>query len=205
MKRHALHGLVLFSAALVLVLLWQWFTPAGALRNVHWQRPTAQKTDFATMLPALPGIAPADTSQFLAMLDRPLFSLTRRPPPPATPPSAPEQAPEDNLSSAKLSGVYQGVGAGGIILKIAGKDRRVQLNEAVDGWTVQDISERNVTFSRGGQIRVLALPRAALTGPAGIGGAPPPAAAILQAPQGPQAAQASPQAPPRAVFGGSSR
>ena len=72
MKRHALHLLLLANAALALVLAWLWFTPTGAVRNVHWQPPTAQKTDFAAMLPVLPSIATADTSQFIAMLDAPL-------------------------------------------------------------------------------------------------------------------------------------
>ena len=151
MKRHVLHLLLLANTALALVLAWLWLTPAGAMRNVHWQPPAAQKTDFATMLPALPGIATADTSQFIAMLDRPLFATTRRPPPPPPPPT--EQAPVDNLSTARLTGVYQGASTGGIIINIAGKDRRVALSTAVDGWTLQSIQGRDVTFASAGRIR----------------------------------------------------
>ena len=196
MKRHALHLLLLANAALALALAWLWFTPAGAVRNVHWQPPAAQKTDFAAMLPALPGIAAADTSQFIAMLDRPLFAFTRRPPPPPPPPAA--QAPVDNLSTARLTGVYQGTGTGGIIINIAGKDRRVALSTAVDGWTLQSIQGRNVTFASAGRTRVLQLPRAALTTYTGLAKPPaapaPAAAAPIQAAQPARAPEGAPPA-----------
>ena len=217
MRRYALQILLLANAALALVLLWLWFLPDGSLRDVRWQPPEARKTDLANMLPALPGVGSADTSQFIAMLDRPLFAITRRPPPPPPPPQAPP--PADNLSTARLSGVYQGDGVGGIILTIAGKERRLRLNEAVEGWKLQIISGRDVTFARGGQRRVLTLPRAALTG--GAGQAAPPLGANTAAPQPPVArpnllvtpatgsaegaapSPAAPKAPPKAVFGGS--
>lgn len=220
MRRYAPHFLLSVNAALVLCLLWLWFTPDGALRNVHWQAPAAQKSDFAAMLPGLPGVTPADTSHFIAMLDRPLFSITRRPPPPPPPPpaSSPEPPPVDNLSTASLSGVFEGTGVGGIIINIAGKDRRVSLNDMVDGWKVQTIAGRDVTFSRNGQTRQLTLPRAALTTYTGLVSAP---QASQATPVGARAVSASsqasdsaaaaepsaqtPRAPPRAVFGGSRR
>ncbi|MBN9572300.1 MAG: hypothetical protein J0H16_00040 [Alicycliphilus denitrificans] len=210
MKKHALHALLALNVALVLVLAWLWIDKTGHLRNVHWQPPSPQTTDYAAMVPALPGPAPADTSQFIAMLDRPLFSPTRRPPPPPPPPQAPE--PTDNLSAAQLSGLYQGQGDGGIIVRIGDKHRRVRLNDSVEGWILSAIQERSATFSRGGQSRVLQLPRAALTSapvqpPAVV---QPPAA--IRPPTGAAARPAaSPSAPaPRAdakplqpVFGGS--
>ena len=218
MRRYAPHFLLVVNAALVLCLLWLWFTPDGALRNVHWQPPAAQKSDFAAMLPALPGVAPADTSHFIAMLDRPLFSMTRRPPPPPPPPSSEESAPVDTLTTARLSGVFEGAGGGGIIINIAGKDRRARLNEVVEGWKVQTIAGRNVTFARNGQTRQLTLPRAALTTYTGLAPAPQPALAAAQAPSTLQESAAGgstdapatpapqqPQTAPKATFGGSRR
>lgn len=210
MRRYALQILLLVNAALALVLLWLWVLPDGSLRNVHWQPPEARKTDLANMLPALPGVGSADTSQFIAMLDRPLFSMTRRPPPPPPPPAHAE-APVDTLSTARLTGVFRGAGAGGIIINIAGKDRRVRLNEAIDGWTVLAIQERNVTFARGGNTRTLTLPRAALATYTGLSMSP---AAPAQSAQPAQLDRAAPpvrpaNAPaaaspsPKAVFGGS--
>ena len=195
MKRHALHLLLLANAALALLLAWLWFTPAGTTRNVRWQPPAAQKTDFAAMLPVLPSIATADTSQFIAMLDRPLFAATRRPPPPPPPPAA--QEPVDNLSTARLTGLYQGAGTGGVIINLGGKDRRLALNTVVDGWKLQSIQGRSVTFASAGRTRVLQLPRAALTAYTGLAKpppAPPPIRATLPA-------RVSEGAPPTAATG----
>ena len=213
MKRYALHFLALLSAALLLLLLSLWFTSSGAVRNVHWQPPKAHSTDFAAMLPALPGVVSADITQFVAMLDRPLFSTTRRPPPPPPPPEA--AAPVDNLSTARLSGIFEGAGGGGIIINIAGKDQRVRLKEVLDGWSLQAIAGRNVTFARSGQTRVLTLPRAALTTYTGAAPQTPPAAPLQ--PHSSLAPNSSPtparsgaaplpqqqQVPPKASFGGS--
>lgn len=177
MKKYALHILLVLNGGLALCLAWLWVTPDGSLRNVRWQAPEPQTTDFAAMMPPLPGVSSADTSQFIAMLDRPLFSATRRPPPPPPPPQPEEAPPVDNLSSARLSGVFVGEGTGGIILQIAGKFRRARLNEAVDGWTLKSIQGRDVTFTKGGQRRVLQLPRAALTTYTGMAPAAPSPAA----------------------------
>lgn len=190
MKKHALHVLLALSAALALVLAWLWIDKTGQLRNTHWQPPAPQTADYAAMVPALPGPAPADTSRFIAMLDRPLFSPTRRPPPPPPPPQAAE--PADNLSTAQLSGIFQGQGDGGIIVRIGDKHRRLRLHDSVEGWTLSAVHDRSATLTRSGQSRVLQLPRAALTG----GAAPPPAAPPPAAAQPAAAAPAQP-APPQ--------
>ena len=218
MKRYALNLLLLLNVALALVLAWMWFSSDGSLRNAHWSAPEPRTANYSAMLPPLPGIASADTSQFIAMLDRPLFSSSRRPPPPPPPPPpAQAAAPVDNLSTARLSGLFFGDGVGGIIIHIAGKHRRVRLNEGVDGWLVKSIQERSVTFARGGESRTLPLPRGALTTYTGVAPAPGQAAMNI-APPGlsPLTPGASPggaagagapagAAPPRAVFGGTRR
>ena len=161
MKKYSLHVLLAVNALLVLWLAYSWVDTSGSLRNVHWRAPDPQTTDYAGMAPALPGLAQADTSQFIAMLDRPLFSLTRRPPPP--PPSSAEKEPVDNLSSAQLSAIFQGANEGGVIIQIAGKHRRVRLKDEVDGWKLSAVQDRSATFTRAGATRVLQLPRAAVT------------------------------------------
>ena len=220
MKRYALPVLLFVNGALAVWLAWMWFTPQGALRNVRWQPPAAQQTDLSNLLPALPALVQADTDRFMVLLERPLFSSTRRPPPPPPPP--PASAPVDNLSTARLSGVFEGPGGTGIIIQIAGKDRRLQLNQALDGWTLRSVQGRQVTFSSGGQTRVLQLPRASLTTYTGQPLAAAPAPAPIQTPRAPLPGRSSeeaaagagstPQAPegakspkPRAVFGGSRR
>ena len=218
MKRYALNLLLLLNATLALVLAWMWFAPDGSLRNAHWTAPPPRTANYSAMLPPLPGIASADTSQFIAMLDRPLFSSSRRPPPPPPPPPpAQAAAPVDNLSTARLSGLFYGDGVGGIIINIAGKHRRVRLNEGVDGWLLKSIQERSVTFARGGESRTLPLPRGTLTTYTGLAPAPGQAAMNLAtpgvspltpaAPSGGAAGAGAPAgaAPPRAVFGGTRR
>ncbi len=200
MKRYTLHLLLLVNAALLLLLGWMWVDTDGSVRNVHWQPPEPHRTDFAAMLPALPGVTNADTGQFIAMLDRPIFAFTRRPPPPPPPPKVSEEAPVDNLSTARLSGVFVGDGAGGIIIEVAGKHRRARLNDNVDGWTLQSIAGRNVTFAKGGQTRVLQLPRAAVTAYTGMAPVAPVGAPTSIGRGGDQPAR--PSAPPRATFGG---
>lgn len=163
MKRHVLTALTFIDVALAAVLAALWLNPDGSLRNARWVAPQAIQNDYLQMLPALPERKPVDTSRFLVLLERPLFQLTRRPPPPPPPPSAVVDAPVDNLSTAQLSGVVAGESAGSIIITIAGKARRVRLNESVDGWSLQSIQGRSVTFAASGQTRVLQLPRAPAT------------------------------------------
>ena len=219
MKRYALLALILLNGALAVWLGWLWFTPQGTVRNVRWLPPAAQQTDLSNLLPALPRLVQTDTGRFIVLLERPLFSPTRRPPPPPPPP--PAAAPVDNLSTARLSGVFEGPGGTGIIIQIAGKDRRLQLNQALDGWILRSVQGRQVTFGNGDQTRVLQLPRAALTTytgqplavvPAASGAAPaqpPRALGASRAGEGAagaqQAAESTEPPKPKAVFGGSRR
>ena len=171
MKRHVLAMLLALNVALAVALAALWFSMDGGLRNIHWAAPEPIKNDYLQMLPSLPERQPIDTNRFLVLLERPLFQLTRRPPPPPPPPAAVVEVPVDNLSTAQLSGVVAGDGGASIIINMAGKARRVRLNEAVDGWVLQSIQGRSVTFAGGGQTRTLQLPRAAMTTSSGT--APP--------------------------------
>ncbi|CAN7232285.1 hypothetical protein [Acidovorax sp. LjRoot117] len=215
MKRTVLLTLVLINVALVMVLAGLWVTPKGQLRNVHWEAPRAQKADYVAMLPRLSDAAPVDTGLFVAILERPLFSVTRRPPPPPPPPEPTTPALVDNLSSARISGIFQGPSGASIIINIAGVDRRVRLNESIEGWVLQSVSGMTATFVGSGQTRTLTLPRAALTSYTGQPAAvvpppssPPPAAAAplpgsADASTNGGAAAPNRPDPRRATFGGS--
>lgn len=215
MKKHSLPILVALNFVLALVLGSLWLTTSGQLRKTRWEPPVAQTTDYAALVPVLPGLAPADTRSFIGMLDRPLFSPTRRPPPPPPPPK--EQQAVDALSGAQLTGLFQGGGDGGVIIRLGDKHRRARLNESVDGWTLTSIQDRSATFTRAGQSRELQLPRALLANgpvapqtapPASIVprvpqpepalSTPPPAAGVPAAPAVPRTAK-----PLQPVFGGS--
>lgn len=170
LKKHALPALALLNLALALALAALWIATDGRLRASHWQPPAPQTSDYAALVPPLPGPAPADTRPFVGMLERPLFSPTRRPPPPAPPKE--QEAADSGLG--ELSGLIEGQGAGAAIVQIGGKARRVQLHESVEGWKLTAVNGRSATFTRAGQSRTLQLPRAKLVnGPA----LPPPAAA----------------------------
>lgn len=163
MKRHVLAVLCAVNALLALGLGALWFQPDGSLRNVHWQAPEPVNVDYLAMVPSLPARNPVETGRLMAMLERPLFSSTRRPPPPVVPEAA---IPVDNLSAARLLGVFEGAQFSGAIIQVAGKNRRVRLNESVDGWVLQSVQRRAVTFASGNQTRTLPLVQSLLnTGP----------------------------------------
>lgn len=214
-NRYALHALLALNLALAIVLAWQWIGPDGRPRDLRWQAPAPQTTDYAAMLPQIPGAAPLDTGAFMALLERPLFTITRRPPPPPPPPQSAEAPPPDTLGTARLTGLYTGQGEGGIILNIGGKDRRVRVREQIEGWTLSAVDERGATFVSGSSQRTLPLLKGKLTTFTGQEpvAVPPPTRAAPSAQQvAPErATPASPAQPggarprPQPVFGGSIR
>jgi type II secretory pathway component PulC len=226
MKRNALTLLVALNVVLVLVLAALWLHRDGSVRNVRWQAPKPITSDYLQMLPVLPERTRVDTARFMSWLERPLFSVTRRPPPPPPPPSpSTPPAPVDTLADAKLLGVAENGQTGAVILHIGGKSRRVRLNEMVDGgWVLRTVQARSATFDNAGQTRTLQLVRAAVstyTGaviPVSAPPLPPPPPAVpvalsQAAAAANAAAQSVPPAPPvspapqtsttrRPIFGG---
>ena len=226
MKRNALTLLVALNVVLVLVLAALWLHRDGSVRNVRWQAPKPITSDYLQMLPVLPERTRVDAARFMSWLERPLFSVTRRPPPPPPPPSpSTPPAPVDTLADAKLLGVAENGQTGAVILHIGGKSRRVRLNEMVDGgWVLRTVQARSATFDNAGQTRTLQLVRAAVstyTGaviPVSAPPVPPPPPAVpvalsQAAAAANAAAQSVPPAPPvspapqtsttrRPIFGG---
>ena len=198
MKQHTIRVLIALSLVLLLALAWLWFDTDGKPRNVHWQPPSPHKPDFAGMIPPLPQQDPADLNRFVATLERPLFSPSRRPPPPPPPPVvAPPPPPPDPLANIHLFGVFaEDEGTGGIIARIDGKPRRININGNIGAWTLKSIDKRDVTLVKGDETRVLTLVHAKVAAPvvapvANAGsdaGAPPSSAAA------PAAAAARPDA-----------
>ena len=165
MKRYLGWALLALNVLLFVLLVWMWFKPNGELKNAQWQPPRGQKANLDGLVPPLGKPQAMDTSQFLAMLDRPLFSLSRRPPPPPPPPVAEAPPPPpDYLADAVLTGVYTtGNGrSGGVIITFQGKSRSLPLQAALDGWVLNSIAENRVYFSRGGQTKEITLQKAKL-------------------------------------------
>lgn len=163
MRRTTFLILLLLNAALVALLAALWYNPGGGLRNSHWEPPRPQHTDYRAMLPPVGDSVPVNTSQFVVLLERPLFAANRRPPPPPPPPEPVVAALVDNLSTARLMGIFQSSGAGGVIIRVAGADKRLRVSESIEGWVLQSISGNTVTFAGRGQTRTLTLQRASLT------------------------------------------
>lgn len=158
MKRYALYVLVIGNLVGLGLLACLWVDSDGELKNIKWTPPAAQKTSFADAIPVLPKLAAADVGQFVLMLSRPVFSQSRRPPPPPPPPAPPP--PVDHLSTAVLTGLFDSGTKGAATLVVSGTNRRVRMNEAVEGWTLKNIQGRSATFQRGNETRTLQLQRA---------------------------------------------
>ena len=156
MKNRAMVILIALNALLAAMLLALWVGRDGHLRNVRWSEPAAVKPDFSSMVPALAPPGSDSASQFVATLDRPLFSPSRKPPPVTAGQAAP---PPDPLANIQLFGVYAGSGGGGIIARVDGKMRRARINEKIGDWTIKEVVDRNVTFVRGDESRVIRLAR----------------------------------------------
>lgn len=156
MKSRAMLILVGLNVLLAAVLLALWVGRDGKLRNANWSEPPAIRPDLSSMVPALAAPGGDSASQFVATLDRPLFSPIRKPPPAVSAQSAP---PPDPLANIQLFGVYAGSGGGGIIARVDGKMRRARINEKIGDWTIKEVVDRNVTFVRGDESRVIRLAR----------------------------------------------
>jgi hypothetical protein len=176
MKRYVMAVLMAVNLALVAGLLAFWFDSGGRLRNSAWQRPAAIKPDFASLLAPLATQGSDNVGQFVATLDRPLFSPSRRPPPPPSPVVVP---PPDPLANIQLFGVYSGPDGGGIIARVEGKMRRAAINDKIGEWTISKIADRDVTFVRGGERRVVSLVRGKASGSTVAPAVPAPVSQII--------------------------
>lgn len=198
MKNPVIGSLIAANSLLALALAAMWVDMQGQLRHVHWVRPEPIQADYMQMVPVLPGREQVRTDTFLALLERPLFSSTRRPPPPPPPPvPAP---PPDLLSNAQVLGTYSGDGvSSGAIVRIDGKGRRVRLGESINGWQLSSVKERSAVFTSGGQTRELPLVRSKMAAGVDVPAArnePPPASPEqqFQMPQVAPAGSAEPSA-----------
>ena len=174
MKIRAAGVLAFLNLALLCALAFMWVKPDGKPRDIRWVEPAPLKADISSLSPVLSPDKPVEASRFLAMLERPLFSATRRPPPPPPPEQPPP--PPDYLSTARVTGIVRGDGAGYAILLVNGKQRRVQLNQSVEGWTLKGFGDRQVTFTRGDQSQTLTMQRADVSKYGGLAQQTPPPA-----------------------------
>ena len=138
------------------VLLNQWFTPDFQLKQFVWSPPAAVKPQ-SDPIPALEPSASADASVMLQIMERPLFSPTRRPPPQPKAPAPPD--PPDILATANILGLYGEGSAAGVLVEADGRVQRVKPGAEVAGWILRRISPHSAEFERGSETRELRITR----------------------------------------------
>ncbi len=202
MRRWTLALLLLVNLGLGLGLASRWFTPEGRLVDLRWQPP-------APVPPALDAGAPlpatgVDVARYVATLEKPLFSPSRRPPPP---PQAASAAPvvdtppdlrvlglygshEDKAGGKDGNGGNDGNGGqGGMIARIDGQVKRVKIGDAVGRWTLKALRPGEAVLALGETEQVYPL----LRGPTD------PAPSAPAGADNPSAGASTPKANPPAV------
>lgn len=154
--------LLFLIALLCFVLVFMWLTPQMGLKNVRWSPPAARTLDVNALMQdaLLPAHVPAATRQALEKnLERPLFSMTRKPAPVQV--VVQEKVVErDQWSDARVLGIFQGAISGAIVLLDA-KPQRILLNEALFGWTLKQVNPNQVDLERDGQQRSITVSKPA--------------------------------------------
>lgn len=183
MRRNVLHLLLAANVALLLLLAALWLLPAKWMRGAHWTAPAPLRPDLAALLPPAPAGTPLDTARYRAILERPVFAPNRRmgsaDPAPVAGPAKP--AAPDPLANIRLVGVFTGA-VQGIVATVDGKNRKVMVDGAVGDWTLKSIRDREVTFTRGAETRLLRLLKPQEKGDGT--GKPPAASSVVVVPQG---------------------
>lgn len=169
MRRWTLPLLLLANLGLALWLASLWFTPEGRLRALQWQPPPPlpPALDADQALPAT-GV---ELERYVATLEQPLFSPSRRPPPPqAASAAAPASDVPPELRVLGLYGVHaaQGTGEarGGMVARIDGQVKRVKIGDAVGRWTLKSLRPGEAVLALGDLEHVYPLQRTTSETPA---------------------------------------
>lgn len=188
MRRLVLPLLLAVNAALLLWLASLWFTPDGRLAGVAWQPPSPLKPVLDGD-EALAGMG-VELGRYVATLDRPLFSPSRRPPPPPAEPVANAPVLSEQPPDLRLLGLYgtggEGAGPGGVVARIDGQVRRIRLGDSIGRWTLKELRPDAAVLAAGDVQHVYSLQRAPGAGPSAAqsadNAAPSPAPAAARAP-----------------------
>lgn len=163
MRRWALPLLAMLNLGLLGWLASMWFTRDGQLAGVHWRQPEPLKPtlDGDNSLPPT-GV---EMGRYVATLERPLFSPSRRPPPPPPVASAPPVV--DTPPDIRVLGLYgsraEGGGAGGMVARVDGQVKRVRVGDSIGRWTLKEIRPGEAVLAAGDAQQVYPLLRSAAT------------------------------------------
>lgn len=131
-----------------------WIDPQGQVRNIQWAAPAPLMPEIGASPKIETAAFSSDPAFYAATLDRPLFSPDRRAAPP-TVVDAPAVV-ADSLSEARLFGLIAGEESFAL-MRAEGKLVRLRLNQTMGPWALTAVGEREATFSRGPETRVLKL------------------------------------------------
>lgn len=154
----------LLAAAGVVAL---WVDPQGQLRNSQWTAPAAIQPELGGSLKVENVQFSSDPGFYAASLERPLFSPDRR----GVPVAAADKpaAASDGLADARLFGLISGE-APIVLMRSEGKTLHLKLNESLGDWSLTAVGDRDATFTRATETRVLKLEYASLSVVAQTGG-----------------------------------
>ncbi|MFM2450595.1 MAG: hypothetical protein RIS44_3045 [Pseudomonadota bacterium] len=150
--------LVLLNGILLGGLLFMWFDRSGQIKNVGWKPPAPFVNDYTGSKPSIGIDSQIDLSQFVATLERPLFSNNRRPlPKPVVVAAVP--AVVDPLENMHVTGLYAAGQAGGLLVRIDGIAKKVLVGEMIGPWTVKEVTSTVATLIQADQTRNLTVTR----------------------------------------------
>lgn len=149
MRRYLIPALILTNVALAGGLAWRWIAPDGEVRDVRWIPPASIKPVLTDAV--LPPWS-ADLGNFMAALDRPLFSATRKPP---AKPAEPPPVVVDTLANVRVIGLYSSGTSGGAVVRSEGRVVRLKQGDTLGGWTVKEVRLQELVLARGAEQRTL--------------------------------------------------
>lgn len=146
------------NAALAAVLAAMWLGPQGALRHTVWHVPQPQPSNLNEVVGTVLVRNPALQRAYPEITQRPLFTNDRRPVVPEEAPSPQEAAPPPiALDQIVLSGIVAGPRFTGVMAQVDGQQRLLKPGDTVGDWILERIDDRDVRFTRNGELRVLTL------------------------------------------------
>ena len=134
-------AMLALAAVFAALAAWPWLEADAPARLAAVD---ARGGPAVAQVPADP--APRSAATLAAVVERPLFSPSRRPPPPAVAPAAPAAPLEAAAPAWRVEGVIDAGGVRRAILRRAGAASSVHAAEgdAIEGWTVRSISADRV-------------------------------------------------------------
>jgi len=151
MTRGRLLTLVLGGLLLAVALL-PWLLPANRL--VDASLPAAVRSETS----APPPLALQPIESYAAMVERPLFTATRRAAPAGVAPA--ERTAGLILGRYRLTGVIVTPRKRSILLASAGnRTQTVVQGEAIDGWTLKTVERDRIVLENGGKQEVVPVGR----------------------------------------------